>query len=99
MENNVMLPRVIAFIILIMMLVACGSQNTAQQGNAAAGNAAQANALSAPRTAVAAGVQASSQAIVTRPTKSSVLSEAAEPNGSDASSEQEPDIAPISEDE
>ena len=94
MENNVKLPRMIAFIIIIMVLVACGSQNTAQQGNTA-----QVNALSAPKSAAAAGVQASSQAIVTRPTKTAAPSKETEPDDNDDSSVQEPDIAPISEDQ
>lgn len=89
-----MLPRAIGFIIFITMLVACGSQNTAQPGNTA-----PVNALSTPKPKVAAGIQASPQTIVTRPAAATVLHEDTEQNDSDASSQQEPDIAPISEDQ
>ncbi len=99
METTVMSPRIIAFIILIMMPVGCGSQNTAQQGNAAPSNTTQVNALSALKPAATSGAQASPQAIVTRPTKTAVLSKETEPGDSDDSSVQEPDIAPISEDQ
>jgi hypothetical protein len=88
-----MLPWTIPFIIFITMLVACGSQNTAQPGNTA-----PVNALSAPKPKVAAGVQASPQTIVTRPSAATASPEDKEQDDPDASSKQEPDIAPISED-
>ena len=94
MQNNNMLPRTIAFIIFITMLVACGSQNTAQPGNTA-----PVNALSAPKPKVAAGVQASPQTTVTKPAAATVPPEDTGQDDSDASSQQEPDIAPISEDQ
>ncbi len=94
MENSNMLHRMIIFIIFITMLVACGAQNTVQQGNTAPGNAS-----AAPKPVATAGVQTSPQAILTGTTKTSVPSGDAKHDGSDASSEQELDIAPISEDE
>ena len=74
------------------MLVACGSQNTAQTGNTA-----PVNALSVPKPKVA--VQASPQTTVTKPAAATVPPGDAGQDDSDASSQQEPDIAPISEDQ